>query len=46
MCAGANSNAARINRIDLLITPLIKKTVDGMKPRPLRLPSRRLMRRR
>lgn len=30
MCDGANSNAARISKIDLLIMPLIKKTVDGM----------------
>lgn len=30
MCAGANSSAATISKIDLLIMPLIKKTVDGM----------------
>ena len=29
MCDGANSNAARINRIDLLVMPLIRKTADG-----------------
>ena len=33
MCDGANSNAARINRIDLLVMPLIRKTADGMMDR-------------
>ena len=33
MCAGANSSAAAISKIDLLITPLIRKIADGMMDR-------------
>ena len=33
MCAGANSSAATISKIDLLIIPLIRKTTDGMTDR-------------
>ena len=33
MCAGANSSAATVSKIDLLIIPLIKKTADGMMDR-------------
>ena len=29
ICAGANSSAATVSRIDLLIMPLIRKTTDG-----------------
>ena len=33
MCDGANSSAATVSRIDLLIMPLIRKTTDGMMDR-------------
>ena len=33
MCAGANSSAAAVSKIDLLIIPLIRKTMDGMMDR-------------
>ena len=30
MCTGANSSAATVSKIDLLITPLNRNTTDGM----------------
>ena len=33
MCAGANSSAATVSKIDLLITPLNRNTADGMMDR-------------
>ena len=33
MCAGANSSAATVSKIDLLIMPLNRNTTDGMTDR-------------
>ena len=33
MCAGANSSAATVSKIDLLIMPLIRKITDGIMDR-------------